>query len=266
MLDVTLNLIAFLALLQAAVVVFRLPAKGRLFWASVAGAVAGPALWCAWALADGWVSSLSTVLWVSITGSAAMFALVSRTSPQGWRLGPLLIPILAAVGLLASLSSLVEQPPAPLVGGFGAWVVLHILVSVLTYSLLGLAAIASVSIFLQERALKRKRPTALTRMLPSVADAELISGRLLLDSEIVLGLGLVTGLILQYVETGTLLSVQNLEKMLFSATSFVLIGMLLIGHRICGVRGRLAARVVLVSYLLLTLAYPGIKFVQQVIL
>lgn len=216
-------------------------------------------------LSGGWVTSLSAVLWVSIAGSGAMFTLLAATSPQGWRLAALLMPILLLAGVLASMISWVEIAPAPMTGSFGAWVLLHIVISVLTYSLLGLAAVASASIFLQERALKLKRPTRLTRMLPSVADAERMSGRLLLDSELVLGLGLVSGLVLQYVETGSVFSTLYLEKILFSASSFVLIGMLLIGHRICGVRGRLAARIVLVSYLLLTLAYPGIKFVQQVL-
>ena len=68
----------------------------------------------------------------------------------------------------------------------------------------------------------------------------------------------------QYSETGPLLLLQH--KTLLSLLAFGLIGLLLIGHRVCGVRGRMAARVVLVSYLLLTLAYPGVKFVTQVLL
>jgi ABC-type uncharacterized transport system permease subunit len=37
-------------------------------------------------------------------------------------------------------------------------------------------------------------------------------------------------------------------------------------HYRSGLRGRRAARVVLVAYLLLTLAYPGVKFVTDVLL
>jgi len=267
MVDISFNVIALAALFLAVWATVRpAPRPGRLFWTATVGAFAGPAVWCLWMLSGGWLTTLSAVLWVSIAGSAAMFILLASTSPQGWRIAPLLMPILSLAGAMASLISWVEVPGPPLAGGFGAWVALHVIVSVLTYSLLGLAAVASLSIFLQERALKRKRPTPLSRMLPSVADAERIAGRLLLDSEIVLGLGLITGLILQYVETGSLFSLQRAEKMAFSASSFVLIGLLLIGHRVCGVRGRVAARIVLVSYLLLTLAYPGVKFVQQVLI
>jgi len=261
-----LNIIALVALVPAATVSFR-PHAGRdgRFWAATLLAVIAPSIWGGWLMSGVWLTSLSAGLWVSIAGSAAMYALLSVTTPQAWRLGPLLMPFLAAVGLLASMVSWVEGAPPPMTGGAGAaWVDLHIIVSVLTYSLLTVAAVASASIFLQERALKRKRPTALTRLLPSVADAERMSGRLLLDSEVVLGLGLLTGLALHYVETGTFVTFEH--KALLSLLAFVLIGMLLIGHRICGVRGRLAARVVLVAYLLLTLAYPGVKFVQQVLL
>ena len=42
-----------------------------------------------------------------------------------------------------------------------------------------LAALAAFAAFLQERALKTKKPTAFTRQLPSVADAEHLVVRLL---------------------------------------------------------------------------------------
>lgn len=267
MLPIILNILALAALLPAAMVSFRAHASrdGR-FWAATLLAVLGPALWSGWVMGETWLTSLSAGLWVSVAGSAAMFALLSVTTPQAWRLGPLLMPFLVWVGVFASGISWVETAPAPIAGSGGlgsAWVDLHIVLAVLTYSLLTLAAVASASIFLQERALKHKKPNVLTRLLPSVADAERMAGRLLLDSEVVLGLGLITGMVLTYVETGSLASFGN--KALLSMLAFGLIGMLLVGHRICGVRGRRAARVVLTAYLLLTLAYPGVKFVQQVL-
>jgi len=264
MLPIILNILALVALLPAAMVSFRAHAgrDGR-FWAATLLAVLAPALWAGWLMGETWLTSLSAGLWVSVAGSAAMFALLSVTTPQAWRLGPLLMPFLVWIGVFASAMGWVEAAP-PMTGTAGsAWVDLHIVLAVLTYSLLTLAAVASASIFLQERALKRKRPTTLTRLLPSVADAERMAGRLLLDSEVVLGLGLITGMVLSYVETGSLVTFGN--KALLSLLAFALIGLLLIGHRVCGVRGRRAARVVLTAYLLLTLAYPGVKFVQQVL-
>jgi ABC-type uncharacterized transport system permease subunit len=41
---------------------------------------------------------------------------------------------------------------------------------------------------------------------------------------------------------------------------------LLVAHYRSGMRGRRAARVVLLAYLLLTLGYPGVKFVTDVLM
>ncbi len=262
---VALNLFALVALLPAALAPLR-PGAGRdgLFWAFAALAVAGPTLWSAALVGEGWQTSLSAALWVSIAASTALFSTLAGISSQGWRLAPLLLPFLALLGLLASLVRGVEVPTQLTSAAPTAWLDVHIVVSVLTYALLTLAAVASLATFLQEQALKRKRPTALTRLLPSVADSERLAGRLLAASEAVLGLGLATGMAIQYFETGSLLTLQH--KTLFSLVAFALIGLLLVGHRVCGVRGRIAARVVLVAYLLLTLAYLGVKFVTQVLL
>ncbi len=48
--------------------------------------------------------------------------------------------------------------------------------------------------------------------------------------------------------------------------AFLVLAALLIGHFRAGVRGRQAARYVLVGYLLLTLGYPGVKFVTEILL
>jgi ABC-type uncharacterized transport system permease subunit len=56
------------------------------------------------------------------------------------------------------------------------------------------------------------------------------------------------------------------HKTVFSALAFLVIGGLLLAHARTGLRGRRAARVVLLAYLLLTLAYPGVRFVLDVLL
>jgi ABC-type uncharacterized transport system permease subunit len=262
--SLALNIVALVALLPAALAALRVgDGRNARFRLSLALSVAGPALWAMFLMAGHWQTSLSAALWVSIAATAALFALLAHVTAQGWRLAPLLMPFLAVLGVLASLVQWLEDAQ-PLSGHVpAAWLDLHIIVSVLTYALLTLAAVASLATFLQERALKSKSPTQLTRMLPSVADGETMAGRLLMASEVVLGLGLSTGMATQYFESGAVLTLSH--KTLLSLLAFALIGLLLIGHRICGVRGRVAARVVLLAYLLLTLAYPGVKFVTQVL-
>jgi ABC-type uncharacterized transport system permease subunit len=91
-----------------------------------------------------------------------------------------------------------------------------------------------------------------------------MSGWLLVACEAVLGIGLLTGVATRQMEGSPLFKIDH--KTLLSLLSFVVIGGLLVAHKLTGMRGRVAARLVLVGFLLLTLAYPGVKFVTDVIL
>lgn len=263
------SLTALLALLPASVYPYR-RAGGQggegqtwAFWGALLLAATGPGLWALTQVAGRWHTGFSTALWVTIAACMALFVAFSALDRVAWRLSPLLLPYLLAVGALATLT---EDAPAPLLrgGAPGIWIDLHIAVSVVTYALLTLAAVASLAAFLQERALKTKRPTSLTRFLPPMAESERLQVALLVASEIVLGAGLATGMAVLHFELGTPLRVDH--KTLLSLATFLVVGALLVAHVRTGLRGRTAARVVLIAYLLLTLAYPGVKFVSNVLL
>jgi ABC-type uncharacterized transport system permease subunit len=87
---------------------------------------------------------------------------------------------------------------------------------------------------------------------------------LLVGAEIVLAIGLMTGAAALYRETGAFLAFDH--KTVLTISGFVVIGGLLIAHFRSGVRGRAAARMVLLAYLLITLGYPGVKFVTQMMI
>ena len=241
-------------------------AAGRpdgVFWAVLAVALAGSASWSANLLGFDWHTGFSVALWVSIAVSLALFMALSLVSREGWRLTPLLLPYLLLLGLIATIW--IQAPEQPLAGRPGAgWLGVHILISVLTYGLLTIAAVAGLAVVLQEGAIRRKRPTRLTRFLPSVADAEGLLIRLLIAGEIVLGIDLITGVAAQYAGQGTFLSLDH--KTLLSLLAFAVIALLLFAHWRTGIRGRRAARYLLIAYLLLSLAYPGVKFVTDVLL
>ena len=234
------------------------------FWALLALALAGPAAWVWVQFGDAWRTGLSATLWISIATCLALYAGLCATSAWAWRLAPLLLPYLAAAGLLAVATGQAPAPQSLRGGAPGAWIDLHIAVSVITYALLTLAAVAALAVFLQERALKARRPTPLSRRLPPLAEAERLQVRLLAASEAVLGLGVLTGMTVLWFETGRVLVLDH--KTLFSIASFLVIGALLAAHVVSGVRGRRAGRLVLLAYLLLTLGYPGVKFVTDVVL
>jgi len=257
-----LALSALSSLLPVSILSLRGPSeRNRLFWTLLAVAIAGPAVAAIDQLAQGWLGSLAAALWLSIVASMVTLLVVSLVTRTGWRLTPLLLPYLFLLGIGAAAAEYVAPPPAPVLV---SWTEIHVLVAVATYGLLTLAAIAGLAVFLQERALKRRRPSGLTALLPAVADAETLQIQLLGASGIVLGLVLLTGAATQYVENGDLLELNH--KTIFALTAFVVIILLLAVHHQTGVRGRQAARFVLLAYVLLTLAYLGVKFVTEVIL
>lgn len=260
----TMSIAALVALLPAAILPFRRQATrpDGLYWALLLVALVGAASHCFVSSGNGWNSSFSQALWLSIVCSLALFLLLALLTPQAWRLAALLCPYLVIMGLLAVIwggaaAAVPTEPP-------GSWLQFHILVSLLTYGFCTLAAMAAASVFVQERALKRKALGLLSQSLPSIADGESMEFRLLAASEIILLLGMVSGLAERYVSGQPLLALDH--KSLLSLIAFAFIGVLLLLQAQRGLRGRQAARWVLIAYLLLALAYPGVKFVSDVIL
>ena len=261
-----LSLSALAALLPATMLPFlrRATRADSLFWLLLGAALAGASVLSAVTLGAQWLTDLSTTLWLAVAVSLALFGLVVLWQREAARLTPLLLPYLLVLGALATGFGPLTQPE-PLPGGApDNWLVVHIAVSVVTYGLCTIAAVASAAVVLQESALKGRRPNSFTRMLPSVADSERLEVRLLTASEVVLGLGIATGISELYVTSGEFFTFSH--KTLFAVLAFLVIGILLLLHHRSGLRGRRVARVVLVAYLLLTLAYPGVKFVSEVLL
>ncbi|MEQ8166096.1 MAG: hypothetical protein RIC93_08480, partial [Alphaproteobacteria bacterium] len=81
---------------------------------------------------------------------------------------------------------------------------------------------------------------------------------------VVLLLGLATGMAVEFRSSGQLLVLDH--KTLLVLLSFLAIAILLAIHWQSGMRGRQAARWILVAYLLLSLAFPGVKFISYVLL
>jgi ABC-type uncharacterized transport system permease subunit len=261
-----LNLSALIALLPASLVAQRkLVAPNSSFWLLLSVAVAGPSLLLAANSADGWHSDLSTALWATITVSLLLLAIISAVIKKIWRLSALFIPYMFIFGLFATALATINTThiiaPTNTISG---WVALHIVVSITTYGLITLGSVAALTAILQERALKAKKQTPYLRTLPSLADCDSMVIRVLSLGEAVLTIGLLSGMALQISETGSLLSLNH--KTVLTLTAFIVMGCLLFAHFKFGLRGRKAARLVLLGYLLLTLGYLGVKFVTGVLL
>jgi len=242
----------------------RNPARDLAFWAVLVVAVAGPAAWVLANMAVTWNTGLGAALWVTIAATMALFAIIAAAHRHAWRLTVLLAPYMLLLGLLALIWQQVPGRTLDTGAEAGAWFAIHIAVSVVTYALVTIAAMAALAAVLQQRALKRKRPSGLSRALPSVADCEGLVRRLLIQGEVVLAAGLLTGMAIHHNETGSLIGFDH--KTILVIAAFVVIGAMLAAYYISGVRGRAAAQMVLIAYLLLTLGYPGVKFVTDVLI
>lgn len=258
------NLSALAALVPASLIAYRrVPQRDALFWAVLAVAIVGPLAWILAQQSGVWLTGFSMALWLTVSGTLVLFLVVALTTSDGWRLAPLLLPYLLILAVFATIWSPI--PGRTVTGGIPlAWLGTHIAVSVVTYALITLAAVAALAATLQEQALKSKKRTLLGTILPSVRDSETLLVRLLAASELVLALGVITGIAALYFSTGKFIVIDH--KTAFSLAVFVLVGVLLIAHFRTGIRGRVVVRWVMAAYLLLTLGYPGVKFVTDVLL
>ena len=261
-----LALAAILGFLPAALWPLRREsaAAAPVFLALLAVAVAGPAAYVAVEELPGpWRSGFSASLWITVAASAALFAGVCLLAPPARGLAPLMFGYLALLALGAAVWAGAPAATRPALE-LGGWLGVHIVFSVLAYALATVAAVAGAAVFVKQRALKRKRPGRLSRALPPVAEAERLQVRLLALAGGVLGLDILIGMATEYAASGVLLRFEH--KPLLSLLAFAVIVGLLALHVRTGVRGRGAARGVLIAYLLLTLGYPGVKFVTDVLL
>ncbi|GHD47444.1 cytochrome c biogenesis protein [Thalassobaculum fulvum] len=262
--SLALHLSALAALVPAALLAVRpVSGSGPRLWLALAVAAAGAFGWSAVRLSGHWDPNLGVALWISVAASIVVFAAVVAVRPWAGRLVSLLGPYLLVMAILGTLTD--EPAPEGAVAALpGGWVIVHILVSLATYALATVAAVAGLAVTLKERALKAKREGGWRGSLPSVVDADQLQFQLLLIALVVLGLGIATGMVLELDETGRLLVLDH--KTILTFASFAVVAAVLALHAWSDLRGRRAARAVLVVYLLLTLAYPGVKAVHSLLL
>lgn len=233
------------------------------FWGALILAAAGPAVLVVTQQAEGWQTGLGPALWLAIATTVCVFVALAASDRSARRLAPMLIAYLVALGAIALVWQ--QAPGRPLRNAvFPAWLLVHVAVALVAYGLLTVAAVASCGVVLQERALRLKRPTAFTRSLPAIADGERLQTRLLVAVEILLAVTLVTGVVINRAAGGGWLALDH--KTVLSLLAFAVIGGLLLLHSRFGLSGRRGARYGLVAYLLVTLAYPGVKFVTDVVI
>ncbi len=138
---------------------------------------------------------------------------------------------------------------------------IHVLVSIIAYSLLGLAACMSVILSLQNRMLHNHRPGGWMKKLPPLQVME----KLLFDSILAGFIGLTLALVSGFVFLEDLFAQHLAHKTILSIIAWLVFAVLLGGRFAFGWRGRTAIRWTLSGFVSLMLAYFGSKFVLEFI-
>jgi ABC-type uncharacterized transport system permease subunit len=165
---------------------------------------------------------------------------------------------MAALILLIATFSPEGAKVSQLTGGLG-W---HIILSILAYSILVIASIQAILLYLQNKQLKSHNTSGLVKALPPLQtmDALLFEmiwiGMVLLTAAFVIGWPYIVDIKEQHL----------LHKTALSIMSWLVYATLLFGRFNFGWRGIIASRWTLVGTTFLILAYFGSKFVLELVL
>lgn len=142
--------------------------------------------------------------------------------------------------------------------GLGA----HIVLSILAYSLLGLAAVQAALLSIKEKHLHNRQPGGFIRTLPPLETMEI-----LLVQMITIGFALqTTSLISGYVHLEDMFAQNLAHKTILSLCAWAVFATLLICRKLYGWRGKTLVRWTISGFFTLLLAYFGSKYVLEIIL
>ena len=143
---------------------------------------------------------------------------------------------------------------------------LHILVSLLAYSTLTLAAVQAILLAMQNNYLhkRRKNPqqSNFFRTLPALEDMEYFLFHLISVGVILLSISLLSGF--YYLEN--LFGSSVAHKTILSIISWIIFSALLFGRSKYGWRGKTAVRWTISGFAVLALAFFGSKFIQEYVI
>jgi ABC-type uncharacterized transport system permease subunit len=196
---------------------------------------------------------------ISLVGAViALFTLISVWRHPVDILAVVFLP-LAAIAMFVDVFSNSQHLLVP--GSFSP-LSIHILSSIIAYSILALAALQAVLLSIQNKFLHAHQPGGLIRLMPPLRDMEELLFETIMLGFIMLTLSLATGLV--FLEN--MFAQQLAHKTILSILAWLFFLTLLIGRWKLGWRGRTAIRWTLTGFISLMLAYFGSKFVLEVIL
>jgi ABC-type uncharacterized transport system permease subunit len=139
---------------------------------------------------------------------------------------------------------------------------IHILISLLAYSILGLAVLQALLLAIQDRHLHNRQPGGFIRSLPPLQTMESLMFQMVAIGFALLTLALVTGILF----LKDIFAQHLVHKTVLSIIAWVVFATLLWGRWRYGWRSRLAINWTVGGFVVLMLAYFGSKFVLELVL
>jgi len=210
-------------------------------------------IWSDGSLNLGITTSISLVSWIML-----VFVLIASFRLPLTNLLVLILPLAAAGVLLTLMPDMSASSTASLSDPL-IW---HILISIVAYSILFMAACQSVLLAVLEHRLKAKQTLRFLRLLPPLQTMESLLFGLLWTGITALTLAIGSG----FLFLDDMFEQRVVHHTVLALASWVLYAALLTGHRLLGWRGTTAVRWTLIAFTLLLLGYFGSKFVIEVLL
>ncbi|RUO40522.1 ABC transporter permease [Aliidiomarina taiwanensis] len=138
----------------------------------------------------------------------------------------------------------------------------HIILSLLAFSLLVLASLYAGQVLFLNKVLKERSARALDAHLPPLLAVEQYFFRLLTAGTLVLTCAIVAGVLF----VDGLFAATQLHKTILSFVAWLCFGGIVIAHYVRGLRGKPIILLTLTASSLLTLAYFGSRFVRDILL
>lgn len=167
-----------------------------------------------------------------------------------------------AVYPVAAVSAIVSQASGGGTPIDGTAIQIHVLLSLVSYGLLSLAAAQALLVAIQRHFLATQRPGGFIRVLPPLDTTERLLFILLSAGFVILSFALLSGFL--YLED--MFDQRLVHKTILSCVGWAIFGVLLFGRWQFGWRGKKAVHWTLAGFGVLILAYFGTKVIIEIIL
>ena len=237
-------------------------------WAKHASALVPAAFLCAVAAV-----AMDTWLLYAALDAGHNVTLPNALALIGWQLG--VIGVIGAanaslrgvsaglLALAAVFALLITRSPAPPVAAELGWQLrTHVLTSLFAYGLLTVGAILALFALVQEHRLKSRRLSPANHLFAPLETTESLLFRITTAGFTVLALSVISGF--TFIEN--LFAQHLVHKTVLSLLALLVFGILILGRRYGGWRGRRAIYLYLAGFALLCLAYFGSRYILEEIL